>query len=626
MATRSARREATGTPRAKQSKPASRAKGAARAPGLAFVVQKHRARTLHYDLRLQVGETLRSWVLPRGPSLDPGVRRLAVEGEDQPAGELDALEGVIPEGEYGAGAVMLWDGGTVRAASFSGAGESDALRRGLEAGRLEFVLEGRRLRGAFTLVRTRGGAGKRAQWFLAKQDDAHARPGSEIVAEELTSAASGLTLEEIAARGDGDRDPDESIDEASMKGGRAASKGKDARRGAAVTRRAPTGRTLSLGGGPPVVGRAKTASAATKGPREPSPARRSIAPDTLEPMYATIGTGVPSGDDWTFEPKYDGVRVLAHVSRRSVRLITRNLKDKSAQFPEIVEALARLAEKSERVLILDGEVVALDDRGEPARFQALQARMHVKNALDVAHHVERTPSALVVFDILRDGEDVLLDEPWSVRRKRLEQRLRGVAPRRSSGSTRRAGGVVRLGGSRRGDGAAFLEEMRREGWEGVIAKRTSALYRPGKRSDDWLKLKVEFRQEFVIGGWTEPRNTREHIGALLLGYYAGDEFVYVGHTGGGFTREGLQRMYRKLAPLERKSSPFVTPPRTNERAHWATPKVVVEVKFAEWTADGKLRQPIYLGTRDDKDAREVTLERESVQRRATRGRNGRGDA
>ena len=616
MATRSAgRRSTSGT----------RATLAARGRGLAFVVQKHRARTLHYDLRLQIGETLYSWVLPKGPTLDPGVRRLAVEEEDQPAGALDSLEGVIPAGEYGAGAVMLWDGGTVRAATFSGGGESDALRRGYEAGKLEFALAGRRLRGAFTLVRSRGGTGKRAQWYLVKQDDAHARPGSEIVAEETTSAASGLTLEEIAAHAAGDGDDGDSGDAATGDGARTRStKGKSTRRTGAVTRRSASGSTLSLGGGPPAA-RERSAAQRAKPPREPAPARRSISPDTLEPMYATIGTGVPTGEDWTFEPKYDGVRVLAHVSRRSVRLVTRNLKDKSAQFPEVVAALERLAEKSERVLILDGEIVALDEKGEPARFQALQARMHVKNAMDVAHHVEETPSALVAFDILRDGEDVLLDEPWTVRRRRLEQRLRGAAPRRSSGSGRAAAGVLRLGGTQRGDGERFLEQMRREGWEGVIAKRTSALYRPGRRSDDWLKLKVEFRQEFVIGGWTEPRNTREHIGALLLGYYAGDEFVYVGHTGGGFTREGLQRMYRRLAPLERKSSPFVTPPRTNERAHWVTPKVVVEVKFAEWTADGKLRQPIYLGTRDDKDAREVTIERESVQRRASRGRNGRND-
>ena len=588
---------------------------------LAFVVQKHRARTLHYDLRLQLGDTLRSWVLPKGPSMDPGVRRLAVEEEDQPAGELDALEGVIPAGEYGAGPVLLWDGGTLRAATWSGAGEADALERGFKAGKLEFVLDGSRLRGAFTLVRSRGGTGKRARWYLVKQDDEHARAGSEVVAEEVTSVASGLTIEEIAGRADGDGDAAR------------RARSKVPARARPVTKRSGSGATLALGGGPPGRGGDDGGgdggdARRAKSPREPAPARRSLSPETLEPMYATIGTEVPRGDGWTFEPKYDGVRVLAHVSRRSARLVTRNLKDKSAQFPEVVEALRALAAKSDRVLILDGEIVALDD-DEPARFQALQQRMHVKDASNIAHHVGATPSALIAFDLLRDGEDVLLDEPWSERRRRLEQRLRGVSPKRSSGARRAkaSAGALRLGETHRGDGAAFLEQMRREGWEGVIAKRTGAAYRPGRRSDDWRKLKVEFRQEFVIGGWTEPRNTREHIGALLLGYWSGDDFIYVGHTGGGFTREGLQRMYRKLAPLERKSSPFVTAPRTNERAHWATPKVVVEVKFAEWTADGKLRQPIYLGTRDDKDAREVTLERESVQRRTSRGsRNGGGRA
>ena len=163
-----------------------------------------------------------------------------------------------------------------------------------------------------------------------------------------------------------------------------------------------------------------------------------------------------------------------------------------------------------------------------------------------------------------------------------------------------------------GDGEAMVERARRSGWEGVIAKQVDAPYQPGVRSRSWLKLKIEHRQEFVVGGYTEPRNTREHIGALLLGYYDNGRFLYVGHTGGGFTREGLREMYRRLAPLTRRTSPFEETPRTNERAHWVTPKVVVEVKFNEWTADGKLRQPIYVGTRDDKDAAEVRREPESI--------------
>jgi bifunctional non-homologous end joining protein LigD len=161
----------------------------------------------------------------------------------------------------------------------------------------------------------------------------------------------------------------------------------------------------------------------------------------------------------------------------------------------------------------------------------------------------------------------------------------------------------------------MLARARRDGWEGIIAKRTDSTYDPGVRSRQWLKLKVEHRQEFVVGGWTEPRNTREHIGALLLGYFKGDRLQYVGHTGGGFTRAGLRDMHGRLSRLERKTSPFIAPPRTNERAHWARPEVVVEVKFSEWTADGKLRQPIFLGVRDDKDARDVGREAESVQKK-----------
>ena len=328
-------------------------------------------------------------------------------------------------------------------------------------------------------------------------------------------------------------------------------------------------------------------------------------PASLEPMYASVGTGVPAGDDWTFEPKYDGVRVLAHVSKRSVKLMTRNGLDKAAGFPEIVAALRVLVERIGRVVVLDGEIVALHE-GRPARFQALQGRMHVTDAARLALRTVDTPVTFIAFDILRDGDQVLLGAPWRDRRAHLE----AVFKEASRGSLPEA---IRLGDTQQGDGATLLARARRDGWEGIIAKRTGARYLPGDRSDDWRKLKVEFRQEFVVGGWTEPRNTREHIGALLLGHYDGDRFVYVGHTGGGFTREGLAAMYRKLAPLERKTSPFETPPRTNEPAHWTTPRVVVEVKFAEWTADDRLRQPIYLGTRDDKNARDVGREKASVQ-------------
>jgi bifunctional non-homologous end joining protein LigD len=177
---------------------------------------------------------------------------------------------------------------------------------------------------------------------------------------------------------------------------------------------------------------------------------------------------------------------------------------------------------------------------------------------------------------------------------------------------------LRVTESAEGNGSKMLEQARKQGWEGVIAKRVDSRYEPGNRSRDWLKLKIEFRQEFVVGGYTEPRNSREHIGAILLGYFDQDRFIYAGHTGGGFTRQGLQDMYRLIKPLERKTSPFAETPKTNEKAHWVEPKVVVEVKFSEWTADRRLRQPIFLGVRDDKDAREVSVEKTSVQKKAVK--------
>lgn len=214
------------------------------------------------------------------------------------------------------------------------------------------------------------------------------------------------------------------------------------------------------------------------------------------------------------------------------------------------------------------------------------------------------PASLILFDILMSGDTVMLDEPWAERRSELVKQIgKSISDR------------VRITESSEGDGKKMLEHAREQGWEGIIAKRTDSRYRPGERSRDWLKLKVEFRQEFVVGGHTEPRNSRQHIGALLLGYFDRDRLIYVGHTGGGFTGAGLAEMYRRLEPLERKTSPFAEVPKTNERAHWVEPRIVVEVKFSEWTADGKLRQPIYLGTRDDKDPYEVGREKQSVQKK-----------
>ena len=325
-------------------------------------------------------------------------------------------------------------------------------------------------------------------------------------------------------------------------------------------------------------------------------------------MYATIGTAIPDEGDWTFEPKYDGMRVIAFADRRAVRLVTRNGKDKAKQFPEVVDALRALVARVERPVALDGEVVALE-RGRPGRFQTLQGRMHLRDAEEIARRAVDSPATLVAFDLLRDGKDVLLRNPWTERRRRLELLFAGE---RSA--------ALRLTESSR-QGTRMIARARRAGWEGVIAKRTDVPYVPGARSRDWLKLKLQHRAEFVVGGYTEPRRARQYIGALLLGYFDdGGRLRYVGHTGGGFDRAGLQAMHRRLAPLERATSPFEPEPSTNEPAHWVRPSVVVEVKFAEWTADGRLRQPIFLGVRDDKRARDVQLEVESMQRAPRRAR------
>jgi bifunctional non-homologous end joining protein LigD len=314
-------------------------------------------------------------------------------------------------------------------------------------------------------------------------------------------------------------------------------------------------------------------------------------------MLATIGSELPRSGDWVFEPKYDGIRVLAFVAPGGAHLVSRNGLDKTRQFPEIADALNAVYAQRRKPFVLDGEIVALDGQA-PARFQELQSRMHVIDRLAIEHHRSERPAALIAFDLLLDGNKTLVTEPWRVRREHLAALLH--PPGRSN--------ALRLSDVSL-DGAVMLRKAQHHDWEGIIAKLSDSPYEPGRRSRAWLKLKIERRQEFVVGGYTEPRNSREHFGAVLLGYYDRDgSFMYAGHTGTGFTRASLRDLYARLVRLERKTSPFTTPPRTNERAHWVRPSIVVEVKFNEWTADGKLRQPVFLGVRDDKDPREVVCE------------------
>jgi bifunctional non-homologous end joining protein LigD len=328
-------------------------------------------------------------------------------------------------------------------------------------------------------------------------------------------------------------------------------------------------------------------------------------------MLASV-TDAPLDDpQLVYEPKYDGIRAIAEVAPDTpVRLWSRLGNEKTRQFPEITAALQKWARRLEAPVVLDGEIVALDAKGEPTGFQQLQGRIHLTGARpsrpsgpssltrpSSASSPSRPSVAFIAFDLLRNGRTDLRDRPLLERRTELE-RVFG-----KTGSP-----LLRISAMVRGDGRALHEEAMDRGWEGLIAKRADSLYKSGKRTPDWRKIKIVHEQEFVIGGWTEPRHTRSHFGALLLGVYQGGALEYVGHTGTGFNEKELARLMKLLQSRETATPPFPVKPKTNERPHWVKPELVAQIKFTEWTADGKLRHPVYLGLRDDKKPEEVRRE------------------
>ena len=498
---------------------------------LVFVVQKHAARALHYDLRLEMAGVLKSWAVPKGPSLDPAVKRLAVMVEDHPFDYRD-FEGLIPEGNYGAGSVIVWDRGFYRHPSGATGREGEQLLlEGLKKGDLKFVLAGEKLRGEFALVKTRQ---DEKSWLLLKKKDRFAT--AEEILGENRSVVSEKTLEEVA----GD-DP----------------------KGATRQRRAERIRLRETLEG-----------------EELKDAPLKPMPHGVRPMLATLVRAPFDDREWIFEVKWDGYRAIAEIRDGEVSLYSRNGIPFDRKFPPIRDTLRKFGFEA----VLDGEIVAVDERGNPD-FQTLQDYPKTGKGTLIYY----------VFDLLHFAGRDLTGLPL-VRRKEILKRILPAAPN------------VKFSDHVAAEGTLFFRVAGERGLEGIMAKHSQSAYRTGRRSRQWLKVKTKLVQEAVIAGFTEPRRSRKYFGALVLGVYRGDELICIGHTGGGFGTRMLREIREKLDPLIRKQCPFLVAPKTNMPVTWVKPELVCEVAFQGWTDEGLLRQPVFLRLREDKSARDVMRE------------------
>ncbi|CUJ28604.1 DNA ligase D [Achromobacter xylosoxidans] len=516
--------------------------GQANEAARAFVIQKHWASRLHYDFRLELDGAMKSWAVPKGPSYDPSVKRMAVQVEDHPIA-YNRFEGEIPKGQYGAGKVIIWDRGT-----WAPVGDpADGYRRG----HLKFDLHGVKMRGRWALIRMKGRESeKQPPWLLVKDRDEHARAESEfsVVDEQPDSVA---TPPRTGAR--------------------------------AVPAAAPGARPDAAAS--PSASPSSSAPPSSDAGAAGLPGEAAPLPELLKPQLATLVEGVPrqAGDDWIYEMKFDGYRLLARLRDGQVRLYTRNGHDWGPKLPHLVRALQRLPLPDAWI---DGEIVMLADNGAPS-FQALQ------NAFDG----ERTDGILFyAFDLpYVTGRD-LRQEPLRVRRAVLARVMEAAG-----------GDPLRFSEAFDAAPADLVASACKMGLEGIIAKRLSAPY-VSRRSDSWVKLKCARRQEFVIAGYTDPKGARVGLGALLLAYHDEDGgLVYAGKVGTGFDDMGLAALQRRLSALETER-PAVKAAGIGRGVHWVRPELVAEVSFGEWTASGHVRHPVFRGLRTDKPARAITRE------------------
>ena len=572
-----AKRDFRKTAEPKGGKPLPKAvRGASR-----FVIQKHDARRLHYDFRLQMEGVLKSWAVPKGLPWKKGEKHLAVEVEDHPI-EYEEFEGVIPEGNYGGGTVMVWDRGT-----YYVYGEQPT--KSFQEGKLHLVLGGKKAKGEWTLVRIRG-ADQKSQWLILKTG-ADAKPISKKLEDQ--SVKTGRTMKRIAQDRDAEWESNREEKDAS-----ATSKFKARIRTAIKKKEAGRNKQTDSG-----VGRDRRA-------------RRGITPENIrgapggralldlpsakarfiDPMKPRLVKDPPAAGDWIYELKFDGIRLIVVKTNKKVSLLSRNKNELAGRFPEIVEAVRNLPS---RECVIDGEVVALDDEGRSS-FQLLQAR-----------EIEgrKSPVYFYAFDLLQLDGKSLIGLSLEARKNVLQKLCAD------------AGDPIRYSGAIGEEAKPLLKEVKHRGLEGIIGKQRNSVYEPGRRSGAWIKLKCINEQEFVIGGYTPPQGSRKHFGAILVGYYKNKKLVFASKVGTGFTAKSLATLHRKFQQQERESCPFVDLPSKQNgqwvqeitpsmmrKMHWVNPVFVCEIKFAEWTRDNKLRAPVFVGLREDKKASEVVRE------------------
>jgi bifunctional non-homologous end joining protein LigD len=513
---------------------------------LQFVVQRHDASKLHYDFRLELGGVLKSWAIPKGPSLNPLDKRLAVQVEDHPL-DYASFEGIIPEHQYGAGVVEIWDTGYWEP-------QGDPAQ-GYREGKLKFQLYGGKLQGGWTLLKTRMQGGGKEQWLLIKERDEAAISGKE----EEKQAPQGRNTQQRASS------------EPSLSGRPSTAQGKKA---AVVSGAASSKRSARA-----------TPSGAAPLSRLPGAVKASL-PATASAQLATLVDSTPADGEWVYEVKYDGYRILAKIDNGQIKMMTRDGKDWTGKLPKQVKALQALGLNT---AWLDGEIVVLDDNGLPS-FQQLQ------NAFD-----EKSTAQIIffVFDLLYLNGYDLRNVPLHARRDKLDAMLAKADQE-----------VIRYSAPLNEPAGKLLESACQLSMEGIIGKLRNSLY-IGKRSAEWIKLKCRKRQEFVIAGFTDPHGKRQFFGSLLLGVYTDDgQLQYAGRVGTGFDNTVLKSVYQQFRSLKQTRCPFPAPPKGLgiAKAHWLKPQLVAEISFAEWTKDGLLRQAVFHGLRMDKPAQQIRRE------------------